>query len=668
MATFTGGRNRDDTFRGTAADDRFVFDPADLTRGDTIVGGDGAGTDVLVFTRGGTITADALANVRGVELIQLGDGGSSIALTTQLLQTARHTGLTVTGGAGDDRIDASGITGPTTLYPGGLVLTGGAGDDVLIGAKCYPQTIDGGAGRDTIVAGYGTVVYDTQDIAVSADNVYATLQVSRGMTIDLTRRDADQTAGDACLVTGFYRVDASRSAEGVRIAGVQFGQLTGGSGNDVLTGASVITGGGGRDTLVGALSSTTSFFVNEGDFVRGESITGHGGDRLQVTGSADFRLGTLTGLRFVDIDAGASAQTTVAFYASQLEGVEILTASGANARHALTVDIYMDSTRFAFGNNTIAPFVLHGTRVSDTIMTDYAHVFAGAGDDTIEARGDIHGEAGDDRVTTWLTPANQDGHRVVEGGAGHDTLVVTDTPEPYEVFVIDLSSTTDQTAKDGTVVTGFEDVDASQQFAARAGVRITGSAAANVLTGTGYQDVLRGGAGDDVLDGVASYGRSDRIDGGAGDDRIIAHGGGTLTGGAGADTFVWSGLFDAADTITDARLTGDTLVFGQDTYVLRDGAFDTVVVARDAETPIAGADLVIYTGGPLRSGAAVQDYLAHASPDDVPHGLFVAAADGKGHVDLYYVGNDTAPGAHLVVEFSGMEDALRLAAADFAFV
>ena len=80
----------------------------------------------------------------------------------------------------------------------------------------------------------------------------------------------------------------------------------------------------------------------------------------------------------------------------------------------------------------------------------------------------------------------------------------------------------DQTSGDITVVSNFQNVDAS---ALSSGASITGSSGVNVITG---------GSGGDFIDG---NGGADVIDGGGGNDGITYRGTETsIDGGSGADT------------------------------------------------------------------------------------------------------------------------------------
>ena len=138
---------------------------------------------------------------------------------------------------------------------------------------------------------------------------------------------------------------------------------------------------------------------------------------------------------------------------------------------------------------------------------------------------------------------------VIDGGAGDDLILYdgndvsiaggddTDTLKLNGAATIDLSAP-DQSVGDTAVVTGFENVDASDSSAA---VDVTGDAGVNVLTGGDGGDTLEGG-GDD-----------DDIDGGAGDDTI------NYTVGDGTDT-IEGGTHTVGDTLAVTGTAGDDTI------------------------------------------------------------------------------------------------------------
>jgi serralysin len=87
---------------------------------------------------------------------------------------------------------------------------------------------------------------------------------------------------------------------------------------------------------------------------------------------------------------------------------------------------------------------------------------------------------------------------------------------------------------------------------------LTGGALADLVRGLDGDDRLRGQGGNDTLEGGAG---NDKLFGEAGNDRLVGGAGAdSLAGGSGADTFVYLGVGDRGDAITDfAPGEGDRL-------------------------------------------------------------------------------------------------------------
>ena len=79
----------------------------------------------------------------------------------------------------------------------------------------------------------------------------------------------------------------------------------------------------------------------------------------------------------------------------------------------------------------------------------------------------------------------------------------------------------------------------------------------DVLSGGSGNDTLLGGAGDDVLADTDL--ERDYLNGGSGDDIIQSYGADMMTGGEGADTFVYTDVGDEPIEISDYDPTVDTL-------------------------------------------------------------------------------------------------------------
>lgn len=665
MASFKGGKNKNDFFRGTKRADQFLFDPADLNSGDVVDGY--GGTDTLVFTAGGVVTADRLRNVEGIERIQLSDAGNTIMLTQLLVETAADSTLVVRGGSGADKIDASEIEYLVT--PTGLVrLFGGAGDDVLTGGFADQVIYDGGVGRDTITLAAGLAIYDPNDKRIVATGVDAFLKIATGMTLDLNRT-GDLTGSDDCLVQGFRNVDASASRGSVTLVGAALGTLVGGRDADFITGGTTISGGKGCDTLIGgSAEGIHQFLIAEGDFVAREAIVGNAKlDELIVSGSVDFRAGTVTGMDFISVRAGEGTDIRVAFYTAQVASVQSISGYTSAPGQTVTVELYFEGPSYTNLTDTFSDTVLYGNDDGNLIEVDTIGVLAGAGADFVIGQGDMAGGAGDD---TLFTDLRYDAVRLVDGGEGTDSLVLI-------AAIVDVSfdlSAADQSLGDDMDMRGFEELDLSR-LAPPVVLTVRGSAADNDITGGGNVSDLSGEAGNDILEAGAG---SAHLNGGDGDDLLVTGKGlgyDILIGGAGQDTFRWLARPDAidlesADRVLDFGAGADRLSFDAAAFGFAGDAFDTRVVASGPRSDITGADLVIYRAGSLDTTGDVADYLAKARGGS-DAGLFVAGLNADGHLLLFHALSGVSGAAEavsLVADLGDIGRATDLTLADFAFI
>ncbi|HZH25603.1 MAG TPA: DUF4214 domain-containing protein [Azospirillaceae bacterium] len=169
--------------------------------------------------------------------------GSAGALTVDAEATS---GVTITGGAGDDQITGNSATGMVDTLSGGMgadTITGGSGNDVLSGGNDN-DTLDGGLGNDTIDGGWGIDILNGGD-------------------------------GNDTLVGG-----GSNDT------------VMGGAGNDTLT------GGAGMDQLTGGTGADTFVAEAPAMIAQRDTITdAEAGDRIQVVnrGTESFNSTALTG-------------------------------------------------------------------------------------------------------------------------------------------------------------------------------------------------------------------------------------------------------------------------------------------------------------------------------------------------------------------------------------
>ncbi|WP_439814939.1 hypothetical protein [Zavarzinia sp. CC-PAN008] len=510
---FDGSDGGSDTVQGSAGADLFLFADGSLDAGDRVDGRDG--TDRLVLVGGAALSTVALAGVRGIERIDLGDGRNTLVLADALVGSALGGSVTVAGGGQVDVIDGGAVTSPGNR----LVILGGEGNDTLTGSSGR-DTLVGGAGADRIaykgteaeIAGFAIGQAASPDLAADVLVVRAN-PLAAHFNLGL----ADQSVGDQTRVAGFSSVDGSALAGPLVVLGTSRGNaLTGGGGGDTLN------GGGGDDTLRGNGGADVLLGGAGADWIVGgsldASIDGGGGhDTLVLEGSHDMRAVRMIGIEALEVDPGAR----VVLSGVQAQALETIRLSGAQS-HAVFVmagpaTLDLEWLGILGGSSAVGFLSVVGSAGNDTILGSQTRdiLRGGGGNDTILPIGPepdtMLGEDGDDRIASVSPFAGGTMPRVIptlDGGAGSDTLVHGgDVP-------VNLGAV-DQTSRDWAVVRGFENVDA-------------GGPAPLTALGSAGSNTLIGGDGADTLDGA---GGADVIRAGGGNDRVVFDGGDVLIDG-----------------------------------------------------------------------------------------------------------------------------------------
>ena len=476
----TGGAG-DDTLNGGAGDDTLNVGVGN----DTLNGG--AGDDTAIFDYA-LATADLTLDVTATTLWKQDENGDWVADETGEYQRF---------GAGDEtdyfkNIERFVITGGS----GDDVLTGGAGDDTLNGGA-GDDTLNGGGGNDTLNGGAGDDILDggtnrfVYPYYPQASFDYSSAVADLNLDLSDTtywKQDSNGNWTQAGATGADYQrlqADISAAGDGSDIETDYFKNignfdLTGGSGDDVLTGNNrndVINGGAGDDTLAGG--------NNNGD---------DGNDVL---------------------DGGAGDDTAV-FDHSSYGGVDLTMDVTDTTRWKL------DGTSAEMGDADYADYEYQNFELNNyqhfeiNARIDYFknienfHLTASSGDDV------LIGGAGDDILD------GRSGIDMLDGGAGDDTAVFGFASASVG-FTIDRTDTT-YWKPDGSgdwTQTGATAADYQRIFTDVHPDGYVDEAdyyknIENFIISAGSgNDVLLGGAGDDILDGGAG---DDTINGGAGDD------------------------------------------------------------------------------------------------------------------------------------------------------
>jgi Ca2+-binding RTX toxin-like protein len=382
---------------------------------------------------------------------------------------------------------------------------GGGGNDTLSGVNAWADTLDGGAGADTITFARGDVVRggDADDVFMVTSD-----ELSGGFTSISGDAGSDRIVFD--FSTAFDVVTSSNSSgfggvAGISYSGVERVEIYGGTASDSLV------GGAGADTLSG----------------------GRGNDRLDgQTGANQLIGGDGRDIAMLDL-ADTTAALTLVFKVSgkavkiglnKLSGIESLGLKAGSGDDNINVAGAQSKSEL-FGNGG-ADTLVGSAAWNDTLD-------GGAGNDLIVfGVGDnVRGGDGEDELRIDYTPVSGASAQIT-GDAGVDTLRADFSAATYNI-----SSANTNNGSGSVNSISFSGVELL--------TLITGSGADTLAGGEG-SDTLVGGAGNDVITGASDL---DYITGGAGADQ--------LTGGLSGDRFVYLAVGDSTvalagrDTIAD---------------------------------------------------------------------------------------------------------------------
>jgi len=592
MATFTGQAGTNNTFTGTAGADTFLWAAADLDNQDHAAGG--GGSDLLKLTSAGALAATALAGITAIERFTLAAGGNAITLLNANFAGVAGAKILVKGGAGDDTVTASALTGTNaidvTAGSGLDVLMGGAGRDVFrFGAvELDGDTISGGAGRDllvlttpgTLALGVAAGMRQSAFLAAGTPATQALRNMSGVETIQLAAGGNDIHLLDA----NFAGVAHAR----IVVHGAAGGDTINASG---LTGANAIdvTSGAGNDAVYGGAGRDT-FRFKAAD-LNGDVLRGYGGrDLLLLTSGGVLQAHALDLMNGVETIKLAKAGNTV----------ELIDANFANVAGGKIV------VTGGAGDDTVSGAGLTGTNAIDVRAGAGAdQLVGGAGRDTFrfgaaDLAGDVvHGNGGNDQLLISTGGALASG--ALAGVDGVETIHLAKAGNA--IALVD-SNFTGVAGGKITVIGGAGDdrVDASALSAANA---------VDATVGAGL-DTVRGGAGNDTFRFAPANLAGDTITGGDGSDTLVLTGAGALAPDAlvhmsAVETIALS-VAGNGITLTDANFAGLN-----GTIVVNGNAGNDTV---DASALSSTNAVTVYAGGgldTLKGGAGFNNFMFKAA-------------------------------------------------------
>ena len=526
---------------------------------------------------------------------------SGAATTVTLNATNNTSNATVT------TIDGSGLTAgglSVVLNTAVTSVKGGAGSDTITtgGTTAAGAVIDAGAGAADIL-----------DLAAIND-VTTAAKAAQYQNFEILRNTTTGSV-DASLVSGITSVQANASGAG-------FTKLSAGQAANVLvrvaggTDASptfALTDSSGSSDILGlTLNNSTS---NTGA-VTAESVNGatiNGFETLNVTSTSgsstshsSLTFTSATDLTKLNVLGAAPLDVTT----TNLPNATAIDASGntfapAAGTYSLTIT-----------GNLIKGSTVTGTAQADSITTTAA-ITGSTGDFVVYNAG-----AGNDSISTTIAAINNtsaaNGSVKVDGGAGTDTLVLTDTSGIIVVdnnfqFVTGIEAISYTVANQPISITsgGFFD----SNFKAN-GVTITAGDSTNAQINTVNLGTFTGNA-TVSLTATGATTQNQTISTGSGNDTVTLLASGTTSGahtiatGAGNDTI---NVTIAGATITTGSVTinggagQDNITITGNSTANGDTASNIIVTVNDGQSAVSAPDTV--TGWVLNTTTVVASSLA----------------------------------------------------------
>lgn len=521
------GRLGDDTLTGGAGNDVLIGGMGN----DRMVGG--TGNDTFYVDSTSDVVVEKLNE--GIDTVMItGSGVTSYTLSTYLENldlTNASTNMTGTGNAAANNMKGSyyndtlyGGDGNDTLYGGdggNDALYGGAGNDTLnvynyTNATCI---LNGGTGADVMTgSSYGSNTFYVDNVGdiVRFDNYYYYAYYN---PVNTVVSSISYTLGDHLnnlTLTGTAALrGGGNELDNVIIANAGNNYLDGGAGNDTasyatattavkvslaLSGAQA-TGGSGSDTLIN--------FENLTGGAGNDTLTGNAQDNILFGGAGND---TLSGGAGNDtLDGGAGADTMNGGAGNDTYVVNLATDKVTEALNA-GYDTVQSSVNYTLGANVEA-LILTGTSSINGTGNSLDNYLVG------------------NEYTNTL--AGNDGNDTLDGGYGNDIMIGGNGNDTYHVDSISDVVTESSAGGIDTVIASIygnvdytladnvENLILSRESYSYYTYSVSGNALNNTITGSTLAETMNGGAGNDTLYG---NGGNDTLSGGTGSDTFVLDG------------------------------------------------------------------------------------------------------------------------------------------------
>jgi len=663
-----------------------------LTYADAAISGT-ADTQTLELTgvTAGTFTANATAtgDVETVAVTSLGGTRNvltGIGNTTNLktITVAGDTAVTLgTIGAAVTTLNASASTAGVTATLSATATTaviGSAGNDAFTtGTTLTTGSVNAGNGTDSLVVTSDAVVstaalgakytnFETLNVSLTETLVAVTNttyddrsqdvgQVAGITTIGLTKYAATSVAGVVDNASSVTYSNLSSAVKNLNISGIAYVDNVVGDNDLALTVSATLASNTAADDITVTLGTTTAAAGNNladgtdallltatlNNFETISVVSQGGANAITTLNASELKTLNVSGSR--DFTVGLASNTaTTAINASTATGAFIMTANASTTASTI---------QGGAGNDTLIGSSkadsIDGNAGSDSILGADGNdsINGGAGNDTIDAGAGvdrIDAGDGDDliNVTTTTDFIGLASAEVVIGGAGNDTLSISQAGTTITVSANDLLglSGVDRISLNGSTNAGSVtltdavftangltslrvlDGDLTQGTLTVDGSALTGTNAITVTanTSTGVNDTLTGGAGADTFIFATTTGleSTDSVTGGAGTDVISLDASAAVTANL-------TGVRTVEQVTTTGNGGNVTITVGASTIS------STGTLTTNASSVTNGTNTLSYTGSAVTGTGSVQNVTGTAGNDAIIGGSgadIISGGDG----------------------------------------
>ncbi|MDZ8108042.1 MAG: calcium-binding protein [Nostoc sp. DedQUE12a] len=547
------GLSGDDLLRGGDGNDMLLGDTGDDSldggQGNDLLNG-GEGRDILGGDEGndklfGGNGNDILFASSGNDTLVGGSGGDRLSVLP-FSQDSLEANRLFNGDDGNDTLSAQGYPDErngATYVTGNNTLNGGAGNDTLLAEYSTGNNLlSGGDGNDSFFVANGakdTVDGGAGDDLLSYDSYKGITSTFKGITSTF---NAITNSGSITLGTSQV---IYKNIERLAIEASSYDDKIVGSNGDDTIGA----GRGGNDTVDGGTGNdlllASYYFATEGITTTFNATTNTGTitDGTRLVRYKNIERLNITGTAYDDLIVGNNGNDTLASDGNRSGGNDTIIGGGGNDY----LDAKYSNEYFSgFSGNNI--FNGNGGTGDDTLDAQYSsndNLLSGdEGNDSLFASG-YSSEILEVYDGPIFSIYQTSGNNTLNGGAGNDTLNVD--------FSIGDNILNGGDGSDILIASGY-DYDQVYNVYRRASGNNTlkgGAGSDSLIVDDSIGDnLLDGGDGNDILSASGATGKN-TLRGGNGNDSLI--------GGSGIDTFVFNSFNEGVDKISDFNATNEVI-------------------------------------------------------------------------------------------------------------